>query len=179
MVGSSLDDMTDSVLARGLAQIDTLLEAVGPTDLGRPTPCSDWAVRDLADHLVFSVTAMAGMARGDQIDWSANVPHHEDPAAAFHLAADDLLEAVATAGDLFPEGMAAGELAVHAYDLATGLGRDVSDLDPVVAEVGHDFMSGALSDELRQGAFEPEQPAPAGAGPYERLAAFAGRTVTG
>ena len=39
-------------------------------------------------------------------------------------------------------------------------------------------MSNALTPDNRSGAFDAEQPAPAGAGPYERLAAFAGRLIT-
>ncbi|MGA7147544.1 MAG: hypothetical protein WBX17_03520, partial [Microbacterium sp.] len=77
----------------------------------------------------------------------------------------------------FPEGLAAAELAVHAYDLATGLGRSSADLDPEIAEAGWVFMSASMTPDKRGGAFGPEQPAPADADPYQRLAAFAGRTV--
>jgi hypothetical protein len=73
--------------------------------------------------------------------------------------------------------MAAAELAVHAYDLAVALDSATSDLDPEVAEVGHAFMVASMSDDMRGDAFGPEQPAPQGADPYERLAAFAGRPL--
>ena len=73
--------------------------------------------------------------------------------------------------------MAAGELAVHTYDLATALGRSTADLDPEIAQVGYDFMSTSLTDDNRGNAFRPEQPAPDGADIYQRLAAFAGRSV--
>jgi hypothetical protein len=36
-------------------------------------------------------------------------------------------------------------------------------------------MQQGLTDENRDGAFDPEVPAAADASPYERLAAFAGR----
>jgi hypothetical protein len=39
------------------------------------------------------------------------------------------------------------------------------------------FMSANMTEERRGGAFDPEQPAPDGANAYERIAAFAGRTV--
>ena len=37
--------------------------------------------------------------------------------------------------------MAAAELALHTYDLATALGRATADLDPEVAEEGHASMT--------------------------------------
>ena len=38
-------------------------------------------------------------------------------------------------------------------------------------------MQANLAPEMRTGAFGPEQPAPPGPGPYDRIAAFAGRRV--
>jgi hypothetical protein len=73
--------------------------------------------------------------------------------------------------------MAAAELAVHAYDLATALGRSTTDLDPEVAEAGYAFMSSSMTDDMRGDAFGPEQPAPPDADAYQRIAAFAGRPV--
>ena len=70
------------------------------------------------------------------------------------------------------------EIAVHTYDLATALGRPTAALDPEVAERGLAFMQANMTADNRGQAFQPEQPAPAGADPYQRIAAFAGRTVT-
>jgi hypothetical protein len=39
-------------------------------------------------------------------------------------------------------------------------------------------MRANLTDDTRGGAFGPEQAAPSGAGPYDAIAAFAGRHVT-
>ena len=169
--------MTQSILARGLDQLHGLLASVTPDDGGRETPCSDWTVADLSDHAVNSVTGMATMAQGGQPDWSSS-PHHDDPATALRSAGDTLLEAAAASDGAFPDGLAAAELAVHAYDLASGLGRSTSDLDPEVAEAGYVFMTASMTDDSKRGdAFGPEQPAPDGADAYQRLAAFAGRRV--
>ena len=166
--------MSTEIVARGLDQLGTLLARVGPDDTASPTPCSDWTVADLSDHIVNSTAGMVLMARGEQPDW-ANAAHHDDPAAAFRAEADALV--VALDGGEFPVGMAAAELAVHAYDLATGLGVGTSDLDPEVAETGHAFMSSSLTADKRGDAFGPEQSAPDGADAYQRIAAFAGRAV--
>jgi uncharacterized protein (TIGR03086 family) len=168
--------MATSIVTRGLDQLGILLAAVTPDDAGRATPCSEWTVADLSDHLVNSVAGMATMASGGQPDWSATT-HYDDPAAALQREGRGLVEALDAGSGSFPEGMAAAELAVHAYDLSTALGRPTANLDPEVAEAGLAFMSASMTDDMRGGAFGPEQPAPADADAYERIAAFAGRSV--
>lgn len=167
--------MTTSIVTRGLDQLGALLAAVTPEDVGRPTPCSEWTVADLSDHLVNSVAGMATMARGGEPDWGAST-HHDDPASALQREGRGLVEAL-DAGGPFPEGMAAAELAVHAYDLTTALGRATASLDPEVAERGLAFMTASMTDDMRGDAFGPEQSAPADADAYARIAAFAGRSV--
>jgi hypothetical protein len=73
--------------------------------------------------------------------------------------------------------MACAEFAVHDWDLATALGLALDGLDPAVAELGLEFMRANLTAENRGGAFGRERPAPPGAGPYDAVAAFAGRRV--
>lgn len=168
--------MTSSIVTRGLDQLGVLLSAVTPDDVGRATPCSEWTVADLSDHIVNSVAGMATMARGDEPDWAASI-HHDHPASALLGEGRALVEALDASNGAFPEGMAAAELAVHAYDLTTALGRATPNLDPEVAEAGHAFMTASMTDDMRGDAFGPEQPAPANADAYERIAAFAGRPL--
>lgn len=168
--------MTTSIVTRGLDQLGALLGAVRPDDVGRGTPCSEWTVADLSDHIVNSVVGMATMAQGGEPDWAA-VTHYDDPATALDREGRALVEALDAGNGAFPEGMAAAELAAHTYDLASALGRPTGDLDPEVAEVGHAFMSSSLTDDKRGDAFGPEQPAPPDADAYQRIAAFAGRVV--
>ncbi len=168
--------MTTSIVTRGLDQLGALLSAVTPEDAGRTTPCSEWTVADLSDHIVNSVAGMATMARGGAPDWSAST-HHDDPASALQREGQALVEALDAGNGAFPEGMAAAELAVHTYDLSTALGRATADLDPEVAAVGLAFMTSSMTVDMRGDAFGPELPAPVDADPYERIAAFAGRSV--
>jgi len=165
-----------AVLRRGLDQLAGLLDDVPAGALGDPTPCPQWDVRDLVDHIVAAPARFAGMARGEDVDWSATPSAGDEPAARFRENADDLLGAAAGGGSV-PVDWQCAELAVHTWDLATALGRSTADLDPEVAERGLAFMRASLTEENRAPAFGPEQPAPEGADAYRRLAAFAGRSV--
>ena len=171
-----------AVLGRGLDQAATLLGSVGEDDLDAATPCHDWTTAELVDHLVAAPARFAQMVRGEEVDWSAPTPHvGDDRADVFRASADGLLDAWRDVGDGdAPTGAdwQSAEIAVHTYDLAAALGRPTSDLDAAVAERGLAFMRASLTSENRGPAFLPEQPAPEGADAYQRIAAFAGRTVT-
>lgn len=166
-----------AALDTGLDQLDGLIASVGPDDLDRPTPCTEWKVRDLLDHIVHSTAGLARAARGEQADWSAPVSHQDDPAAAFDAAAGDLRAALRDAGEDATADWQLAEIATHTWDLATALERPTDGLDPHVAERGYAFMSQAMTDDNRGSAFKPEQPAPEDADAYQRIAAFAGRDV--
>src|SRR5918997_1013409 len=86
------------VLGRGLDQLAGLLEDVPSGALGNPTPCPQWTVQDLVDHIVAAPSRFARMARGEAVDWSATPSANEDPAARFRSDAEDLLSAVAEGG---------------------------------------------------------------------------------
>jgi uncharacterized protein (TIGR03086 family) len=171
-------DTGTQTLARGLDQLKDLLDSVREDDQRRPTPCSDWTVSDLVDHVVQAPWRFAAMVRGEQVDWSAAAPHADDPAAAYQENAQDLLAALAQRPDAQPGAdWQCAEIAVHTWDLATALGRPTDTLDPEVAERGAAFMRASLNDDNRSPAFGPERPAPEDADAYSRIAAFAGRTV--
>jgi uncharacterized protein (TIGR03086 family) len=173
-------DDDPAVLRRGLDQLAGLLDDVPSGALADPTPCPQWSVQDLVDHIVAAPTRFARMARGEEVDWSATPSAGREPAAQFRSHAEDLLRAVADGGaqdGSIPVDWQCAELAVHTWDLATALGRSTGDLDGEVAERGLAFMRASLTDDNRGLAFGPEQPAPEGADAYQRIAAFAGRSV--
>jgi uncharacterized protein (TIGR03086 family) len=182
--GDRVTDRDDelTVLARGLDQAAELLGSVDEDDLAVPTPCEDWTVSELVDHLVATPAAFARMVGGEEVDWSAPTPHvGDDRQLVFRSGAAALLGAWSDVGDgdapMGPDWQSA-EVAVHTYDLATALGRTTAGLDPEVAERGLAFMQANLKPEIRGPAFQAEKPAPEGADGYQRIAAFAGRSVT-
>jgi uncharacterized protein (TIGR03086 family) len=170
-----------AVLRRALDQVAALLDGVRPESTGDPTPCPEWKVQDLVDHLVAAPARFARMLRGQPIDWSAPTPSAgDDPEGTFRAHADDLLLAwrdhTGPVGDAGLDWQCA-ELAVHTWDLATAVHASTSTFDPHVAERGLAFMQDNLTTENRGPAFGPPQPAPATAEAYARIAAFAGRSV--
>jgi len=172
---SADEDLT--VLSRGLDQVGDLLDQVPQADPSAPTPCEDWTLTELVAHLAGGPAKFAQMVRGEKPDWSAQPS--DEPAAAFRAGAEDLLQSWAdvdaAAGP--PMGMQFAEIAVHTYDLATALGQPTAALDARIAERGLAFLHDNLTDSMRGAAFAPAQTAPEGADAYQRIAAFAGRTV--
>lgn len=168
----------DSVelLARAIDQLERLLAEMSPGQATRPTPCSDWTLADLVDHIVAAPDRFLRLARGEDIDWSALTPSAgPDPAGAFRASAEELLASMGSSQAAVPVDWQIAELAVHTYDLARALDRSTRNLDAEVAERGFAFMRKNLTPENREPAFGPQQPTPEGADSYERIAAFAGR----
>lgn len=167
------------ILSRALDQTGDLLDRVHADTVSRPTPCRQWDVGTLADHVIADGTNFVTMLRGGEPDWGAPPPHvSESWGPTFKVGADDVLHAWGQGpGAAVPVGLLVAEYATHSWDLAQALDVPTSELDPELAEVGLAFMKATLKPEMRMGAFDAEVAAPEGAGAYERLAAFAGRRL--
>lgn len=103
----------------------------------------------------------------------------EEWGPTFRVTGDDLIHAwhQGAGGEGASADWQSAELAVHTWDLATAIGFPLDRLDPEVATRGLAFMADNLTAENRAAAFGPEQQAAEDAGPYERIAAYAGRSV--
>lgn len=178
-----LADERVRALSRALDQTGDALDLVHAGDLPRPTPCSEWRVARLADHMVATPVNFLALMRGEEVDWAdqPHIAHGWGP--EFRVAADDLFHEWHSRvrddadTDTSMADWQCAELAVHTWDLLTALGRPTDRLEPEVAERGLAFMRANLGADNRGGAFGPEQRAPEDAGPYERIAAYAGRRV--
>ncbi|MBA2956302.1 maleylpyruvate isomerase family mycothiol-dependent enzyme [Nocardioides sp. MAH-18] len=167
------------VLSHAVDQAGDVLDRVRPDQLGLRTPCADWELAELVDHLVSTPGRFLTMMRGEQPDWGAAPPHvAESWGPVFRVAGDDLVHAWHQAEDPpVPADFQVAELALHTWDVASAIGYPVDRLDPEIAERGLAFLRANLTDDNRAPVFGAEVEPPAGAGPYERLAAFAGRQV--
>ncbi|WP_067722137.1 TIGR03086 family metal-binding protein [Nocardia yamanashiensis] len=192
MGDTSRSDPTVDLVERAVAQLGDVIAAVRPDQAGLPTPCQEWRVGRLLDHLVGQdLPAFTTAARGEDVDW-ASVPHEEidaDWSAEFEVRSGPLLDAW-RAGDLDRPVRAMGgtgplrgradqqiaEFAMHTWDLARATGQQ-PELDPELAERALAWSKRLLRPEYRGPgkAFGPEVPIPADAPAYDRLAAWFGR----
>lgn len=168
------------ILSRAVDQAGDVLDHVQADWLGMRTPCHDWVLAELVDHLVAAPDRFLGMMRGAAPDWGEDPPHlAESWGPAFRVVGDDLVHAWhQLEGEApVPADFQTAELALHTWDLATTIDYPVERLDPEVAERALGFLRENLTPDNREPVFGPALDAPPDAGPYERLAAFAGRDL--
>lgn len=173
-----------------------VLRKIGRRDLDKPTPCASWDVQDLVNHVVSAARWWAAMVAEDD---GLLAPEGEDYAAGDFTAAyeesirvtlgafgaEGAAERIVTVpfGD-FPgaalQGFAAVDQFTHGWDLAHALGLD-TDLAPELATALLAMAEVGVTDDLRgpdtEASFGPRRPAPDGATPADRLAAYLGREV--
>jgi uncharacterized protein (TIGR03086 family) len=184
-------------LTPAATNLSAVISAVPDDALGSPTPCRDYSVADLLDHIEGLTTAFGGAAtkadgesanmgpQGDGSnlgpDWRNGVPRllsgltdaWRDPTAwegMTRVGGQDLPGEVAGT-------VCFGELTVHGWDLATATGlpyeTDATGLESLLALVGQVFGPG--QDAARGSAFGPAVPVPADASTLDRVLGLLGR----
>jgi len=177
-------------------QLDGVLVAVGeliadvrPDQWAAPTPCADWTVRRLVDHLIGMNRVFTALLSDQPPPSRPAADHIEvDPVGAYRDSAARLQAAFERPGTLErpyrgPLGAATGaerlqirlyDLIAHGWDLARATGRPIELPDDVV-EQSLAFVRIQLSDEARPGRFDPARNVDDHAPAIERLVAFLGR----
>jgi uncharacterized protein (TIGR03086 family) len=177
---------------RAMREFDSRVHLVGAGQWDADTPCEDWSVRDLVNHLtsehLWAPELFAGAALSDVGDRFDGDVLGGDPVAAWERAAagsraafhaDGALDrTVHTSSGPTPAREYAwqmvSDLAVHAWDLARGIGAD-DDIDPELAQAVHDAMAPHVGDWQGYGIFAPPVPVPDDAPVQDRLVALLGR----
>ncbi|GAB3451214.1 TIGR03086 family metal-binding protein [Streptomonospora sediminis] len=184
--------MTDLLELHGqaMSEFDRRVRAIQATQWADPTPCTDWDVHDLLNHLtgeqlwVPFLLAGGNIAEaGDRYDGDVL---GEEPVATWEVAARESRAAWLQPGTLqrtvhLSFGDADGEtylwqmtfdLGVHAWDLARAVGTDEK-LDPGLVDALLDWLGGQSPGA---GAlFDTPVPVDPGADPQTRLLALTGR----
>lgn len=168
--------------------LGVVIAGLRPDDLDTPTPCAEFTVRDVLEHMIGGATMFAAAYRGE----APGETECSDPIAGIQVALGDLAASITAPGALdrtiqAPFGETDGESfarfvvldgLVHGWDLATATGQSYEPPAELVAAVA-EFAEQAL-DPLRDGqTFKAEVEPTADATPIERLAAYTGRSIPG
>jgi uncharacterized protein (TIGR03086 family) len=165
-----------------------VLTNVRPDQFDAPTPCSEWSIRDLIEHViggnehvaVWSGSTEAPPARPDDIV----AAHRASARAAQEIFArpDGMsmtfkLPFAEIPGQMFI-GMRTSDVLTHAWDLAVATGQP-TDLDPELAADQLALVRAFVGPQFRGPGkpFGDEQPCPGQRAAADQLAAFLGRKV--
>ena len=183
-----------ALLERVVGEMGTLVDGVRPEQLGDKTPCAEWTVRDLINHVtggatMFAMSAESGAVPDEVIGQLLGGDNlGDDVPGSFHAAADRATAAFKAPGALdktvkLPFGempasialnIAVFDVATHAADLARATGQPMppDDLLETALAIGKQMVG----PDLRQpGVFDAEQEVDESAPVGDRLLAFAGR----
>ena len=168
------------------------VEQVGDDQWDKPTPCTDWNVRALVAHVVdeqrWAPYLLGGGTVADAGDRFADDPLGEDAKAAWREASEAARAAFEADGALDkPVSVSSGETsardylwqmtvdaAVHAWDLARGIGVDDQLDHELVRRVHHESDKDA--EELAaSGLYGEPVSVPAGADLQTRMLGLFGR----
>ncbi len=159
--------MTDTAILRGvLDKTGAIVGAVTPDQYDLPTPCPDYTVGDLVQHVVTWIRVFARAAAGAPQPADAGDEGSADPAADFRAAADQAVEAFSTLPDDEPVtlssgstpaaasvAMMTGEYLAHGWDLAVATGQPAPYTEQE-AEAARAGLTPLLAPEYR-GAGKP------------------------
>ena len=178
------------IFRRGVDEFDRRVVEISDDQWTDPTPCADWNVRDLVNHVtaedLWAPLLLEGMTLeevGDRFDGDVL---GDDPRAAWSNARQGVVDALDRSmvplvhtsmgridadeylGQLFADHL------IHGWDLARAIGAD-EDLDLELVGYCYQRSLPAQADMRSSGLFGSQVVAPAGAGPQVQLLALYGR----
>jgi uncharacterized protein (TIGR03086 family) len=169
-------DLLESVLD----ETEATIASVTPGQEHLPTPCPEFDVARVVNHLVgwansFATRLTGGSVTGDPNDYRVG----GNPATEFHQAAQAIVGAYREGGEQsqrLPAGFIIMEFLVHGWDLANATGRSVR-FKPAAADLALATGRKMLEPEYRGPgkSFGYEVEVSDAAGPLDRLVAFLGR----
>lgn len=166
-------------LASALQVNEAIVAGVRPEQAHLPTPCPEYDVTQLLDHLVGYATSFADKAGGVKpaADPTA-VTAGDDPHAAYREASDRLIDGYRDdpGSDATPIGVVLVETITHGWDLATATGQATPYPDDAVA-AARVACEAMLSPQYRGAGmpFGDEVQVSASAPELDRLIGFMGR----
>ncbi|MZD05618.1 TIGR03086 family protein [Streptomyces sp. SID5785] len=178
------------LMERAAARAVPVVAGIADGDLARPTPCAQYTVKDLVNHLVQVLVQFRGLAAKEDSDFSATPDVvGEDPAGWRDRFAREAAELAAawsrpgaedgTSGAMnmparLVGSMALLDLTVHAWDLARATGRSY-EVPPEVVGTLRAAVAELAPTARKMNVFGAEVEVPDSASEFERLLAATGR----
>ncbi len=171
-----------------------VVQHVRTDQLDAPTPCGDWDVRKLINHLLFWAPMLQAAARkqpppAPEVDERDVSPADADGAGVLETQLGRLVDAwgrpeawvgTTAVGDPTPlpapviGGMVLGEFVVHGWDLARATGQEVEWDDPVL-EFALEWLGRTAEQGREMGVYGPAVPVPGTAPVLHRILGLTGR----
>jgi uncharacterized protein (TIGR03086 family) len=178
---------TSELLAAAASRTEAVVRNISDDQLPLPTPCPDYTVRELLNHLYDVVVNFQAHARKEAVDWSAKTDHLTD-GWRDGFAAETARLVAAWSDPAAVDGVSAGmglsqetvgemaliDLTVHAWDLARATGQRLA-VEPDVLAATHGFMDRMSDTGQRMGAFAEPVPTGPDATELDRLLGRTGR----
>lgn len=176
-----MDEFTSAEQA--LVALHHVTQTIGRDDLHCPTPCDDWDVQTLADHLIDTISrlgAAAGMhAAAPDCDTVDQRIQRLTQLILTEWRCRGLAGDVVFGGRTLPAYLALGilslELVVHGWDFGVALHRPLCISDTHAAHILGLAQQTLTAQSRTTAGFDPPVPVPAHTGALERLIAFTGR----
>jgi hypothetical protein len=153
-----------SHLSNAAEAMAAVTRTITDDQLANKTPCAEYDVRALVNHLLFWGPSLAGAGRKESVPQPAAAESDVD------LAAGDWRgRLLAVMGD-----MIVGELAVHGWDLAVATGQRLELPADLLAHL-HDTVFAGVEQGREMGMYGPEVTVPADAPTLDRVLGLTGR----
>jgi len=170
-----------------LGVLQQVLHTVAGDDMSRQTPCTQFNVAQLTEHLLNSITSIGGMVGAEIPETDESEPAEQRVVTAARPALDawhrhGLDGSVPFGKGEMPAKGACGilsvEFLVHAWDYARAVGHDVEAPEPLTEYV-LGLARATIQPELRSRAgFDDPVAVAEDAGALDRLVGFTGRDPT-
>ena len=178
--------------SRAVGRTHQVVANIRKDQLEESTPCTEWNVGQVLDHLIGGCITMTAGARGEK-SGAIGDPGHlgEDHVESFRTASQASIDAFREPGALekdvtFPWGdtpapvalhLALADMVIHGWDLATATGQDYQPDDDVGEEI-YGFISSMMEpggEMPRGGAFGPPVEIAQDAPATHKMLAYVGR----
>jgi uncharacterized protein (TIGR03086 family) len=161
-------------IERATAFAEDKVAEVKPADMAKPTPCAEFDVKALLNHLIGNLGILATVAKGERAERSEGDQFESDPLSAPGVLDRDWVMPFGTLPGQTMGGIAFIEHLTHGWDVAKATGQDATIPTALVDEAMR--VVTPMGDFLRvPGVFGPPLDVPDSASAQDKFVAFTGR----